>query len=156
MISLLNDRYKLTNHIWKWKEDLIVNLLTFQPPILTCIEPDLNLIPFMKGLKRPHSIYISPKCGDLQIKLINHARTFDCVLTGMKMKIKLLFTEKDTFREKFEKKIKVPLCSFVLLFLQILSVRAIREWSMTLGPGSVRQTWSAAPTTRPARRTDST
>lgn len=82
----------------------------------------------MKGLKRPHSIYISPKCGDLQIEPINHARTFDWVLTGMKMKIKLLFTEKDTFREKFEKKKKkVPLCSFVLLFLQILSVRAIRE-----------------------------
>lgn len=82
----------------------------------------------MKGLKRPHSIYISPKCSDLQIEPINHARTFDCVLTGMKMKIKLHFTKKDTkFREKFEKKIKVPLCSFVLLFLQILSVRAIRE-----------------------------
>lgn len=154
MISLLNDRYKLTNHIWKY---LVVNLLTFQPPILTCIEPDLNVIPFMKGLKRPHSIYISPKGSDLQIEPINHARTFDCVLTGMKMKIKLHFTKKDTkFREKFEKKIKVPLCSFVSLFLQILSVRAIREWSMTLGPGSVRQTWSAAPTTRPARRTDST
>lgn len=103
MISLLNDRYKLTNHIWKWKEDLVVNLLTFQPPILTCIEPDLNLIPFMKGLKRPHSIYISPKGSDLQIKPINHARTVDCVLTWMK--IKLLFTKKDTkFREKFEKK----------------------------------------------------
>lgn len=96
----------ITNHFWKWKEDLMVNLLTFQPPILTCIEPDLNLIPFMKDLKRPHSIYISPKCSDLQIKPINHARTFDWVLTGMKMKIKLLFTEKDTFREKFEKKKK--------------------------------------------------
>lgn len=101
----------------------------FQPPILTCIEPDLNVIPFMKGLKRPHSIYISPKGSDLQIEPINHARTVDCVLTGMKMKIKFHFTEKDSrFGKKFEKKkIKVPLCSFVLLFLQILSVRAIRE-----------------------------
>lgn len=70
----------------------------------------------MKGLKRPHSIYISPKGSDLQIKPINHARTVDCVLTGMKMKIKFPFTEKDSrFGKKFEKKkIKVPLCSFVL------------------------------------------
>lgn len=70
----------------------------------------------MKSLKRPHSIYISPKCGDLQIEPINHARTFDWVLTGMKMKIKLHFTKKDTkFREKFEKKNKGTFMQFCFI-----------------------------------------
>lgn len=60
MISLLNDRYKLTNHIWKWKEDLMVNLLMFQPPILTCIEPDTKSYPFHEGSqKTPQYLYIT-------------------------------------------------------------------------------------------------
>lgn len=34
MFSFLNDSYSLTNHILKFKEDLMVNYLTIKPPLI--------------------------------------------------------------------------------------------------------------------------